>query len=302
MTTTATPPPPPAPPVTPGEAPSPAAEPALAPFEREGLLDRWSDPIALLVAAGVLAVTALLPWAIKSVVTLPLALLLPGHALLAALDRPDRALGTGGRVALRVVSSLAMISLTVLAVGSAIGVSQESVIAGVWIATSLAALAGWNRALPTRAETPGPHWTQSGVVLVLTALVALVVVVGALILLPDPLDAPYSRMSVAGSTKASGSPIRVTSGTTASARVQVENGTGRARSYRVIPAIDGGALWKAPKVQLGPGETWTGTIEGTIPRDACLSRLTVALASNGKPAGVAPLVLYVRNEAGKACD
>ena len=305
MTTTAPPPPPPAPPAAPpsaGEAPSPVGDPGPARLGREGLLDRWSDPVLLLVAAGALAVMALLPWAIKSVVTLPLALLLPGHALLAALDRSDRSLGMGGRLALRVAASLAMISLTVLAVGSAIGVSQESVVAGVWIVTSVAALAGWNRAVPTRAETPGPHWTQSGVVLALTALVALVVVVGALVLLPDPLDAPYSRLSVAGSTKASGSPIRVTSGTTASVRVQVENGTGRSRSYRVIPAIDGGALWKAPKVQLGPGETWTGTIEGTIPRDACLARLTVALASNGKPAGVAPLVLYVRNEGGRACD
>lgn len=303
MTTTAPPPPPPAPPPPPFDpGPPPAVEPAAAEAVAPGLLDRWSDPVLLLISGGVLAVLALLPWAAKSVVTLPLALLLPGHALLAALDRPDRALGTGGRIAARVVLSLAAVSLTVLAVGSVAGVSRASVVAGTWMFVSVAALASWNRDVPTRAETPGPHWTQSGVVLAMTALVALVVVVGALVLLPDPLDRPFSRLSVAGTTKASGSPIRVDSGTTASIRVQVENGTNRSRSYRVIPAIDGGALWKAPRVQLDPGERWTGTIKGKIPKDACLSRLTVALASNGEPAGVAPLVLYIRNEAGGACS
>jgi hypothetical protein len=288
------------PPVT---EPVPVAGPAphAGVVGHQGLLDRWSDPILLLVAAAVLAVVGLLPWAVKSVVTLPLALLLPGHALLAALGRPDRAIGTGGRIALRVVASLAVVSLTVLAVGSVVGVSRASVVAGTWMVVSIAALASWNRVAPTRAETPGPHVTQSGVVLGLTALVGVIVVVGALVVLPDPLDSPYSRLSVTGTSKASGSPILVDSGTTATVRVQVENGTGVARSYRVIPAIDGGALWKAPKVRLGPGETWSGTIKGKIPKDACVSRLTVALASNGKPAGVAPLVLYIRNEAGDAC-
>lgn len=279
----------------------PVPPPPAPPAEHQGLLDRWSDPTLLLVAASVLAVAGLVPWAIKSVVTLPLALFLPGHALLAALDRPDRSVGTGGRIAVRVVLSMAIVSLTVLAVGSALGVSRATVVGGVWMVTSIAALASWNRDVPTRSETPGPHWTQSGVVLGLTALVGLVVVVGALVILPDPLDSPYSRLSVTGTTKASGSPIVVDSGTTASVKVQVKNGTGKTRSYRVIPAIDGGALWKAPKVRLGPGETWSGTIKGKIPKDACMTRLTVALASNGEPAGVAPLVLYIRNEAGDAC-
>lgn len=284
-------------------APAPAATAELpaVPAEHQGLLDRWSDPTLLLVAASALAVLGLLPWAAKSLVTLPLALLLPGHALLAALDRPDRSIGTGGRIALRVVLSMAVVSLTVLAVGSVFGVSRASVVAGVWLVVSIAALAGWNRDVPSAAATAGPHWTQSGVVLALTALVGVIVVIGALVLLPDPLDSPYSRISVTGTSKTSGSPIVVDSGTTASVRVQVENGTGTTRSYRVIPAIDGGALWKAPKVRLRPGETWSGTIKGTIPKDACMSRLTVALASNGKPAGVAPLVLYIRNEAGDAC-
>lgn len=51
------------------------------------------------MGAGLMAVFGLLPWAAKTVVTLPLALVLPGHALLAALNRPDRGLGAGGRIA-----------------------------------------------------------------------------------------------------------------------------------------------------------------------------------------------------------
>ena len=268
---------------------------------QEGLFDRWSDPVTMLIAAGVLVLIALLPWAVRSVITLPLALMLPGHALLAALDRPDRGLGAGGRIALRIILSTAAISLAVLAVGSVAGVSRASVLAAVWMFSSIAALASWNRAVPTAAQSAGPRWTQSGVVLVLTAVVALVVVVGALVLLPEPLNGPFSRISVTDTSKASGSPIRVRSGTTASVRIQVRNETGKTLSYRIIPAIDGGAQWKAPKVRLGSGEQWTGTIEGKVPKDACISRLTVALAANGKSAGVAPLVLYVRNEAGKAC-
>lgn len=299
MTTTSLPPPPPPPPSA-QAAPAPTSEVA-PPAVPQGLMDRWSDPTLMLVGAGLLAVLGLLPWAAKSIVTFPLAMVLPGHALLAALDRPDRGIGTGGRIALRIVLSMAAISLSVLIVGSAVGVSRASAVAAIWMFTSLAALAAWNRDVPSRAESMGPRWTQSGVVLVLTAVVGVVVVIGALVVLPQPRQDPYSRISVTGTSKASGSPIVVRSGTSASVRVQVENGTGKQQTYRIVPAIDGGALWKAPKVELGPGERWSGTIEGKIPKGACVSRLTVALAANAKPAGVAPLVLYIRNEAGKAC-
>lgn len=267
----------------------------------EGLLDRWSDVTLILIASALLAVVALIPSAIKAPVTLPLALLLPGHALLAALGRPDRGLGTGGRVALRVVLSLAAISLVVLAVGSVLGVSRATVIGSTWAFTSVAAMVSWDREVPTVQESAGQRFTQSGVFLLLTAVVSVIVVVGALIFLPQPRSVAYSSISVAGTTKTSGSPLRIRTGRTATVQVAVFNGTGKTMNYRVIPAIDGGAAWSAPKVHLAPGERWSGTVKGRIPKEACLSRLTIALAANGKDSGVKPLVLYVRNETAKAC-
>lgn len=267
----------------------------------EGLLDRWSDPTTILIAAGVLALVSLIPSAIKAPLTFPLALLLPGHALLAALERPDRGLGTGGRLALRVILSITAILLMILVVGSLFGVSTATIVGSTWAFTSIAALVSWDREVPTAEATASARWTQSGVLLVLTAIISVVVVVGALILLPEPRPTPYSALAVAGTTKSSGSPIRVRSGRTATVEVEVQNGTTRTMNYRVIPAIDGGAAWEAPKVNLAPGERWTGTVKGKIPKDACLSRLTIALAAEGKDSGVAPLVLYVRNEATDAC-
>lgn len=284
--------------------PPPTAEqpPAAAPPEpAPTVLDRWSDPTLILIAAGVLALVSLLPWAVRSVVTLPLVLVLPGHALLAALDRPDRTMSGGGRVALRIVTSLATIALVVLAVGSLLDVSKLTVIGGLWAFTSLAALVGWNHELPGAETGRTNHWTQSGVLLAVTALVAIVVVAAALLFLPEPRNEPYSRLSLTGTSQASGSPLRVRSGRTASVEVEVENGTTKTVQYRVIPAIDGGRAWEAPKVRLEAGERDTVTVEGIITADACLSRLTLALSANGEPTDVAPLVLYVRNEAGDAC-
>jgi len=266
-----------------------------------GLLDRWSDPTVVLVAAGALAVASLIPWAVKAPFTLPLALFLPGHALLAALDRPDRTLTAGPRVALRVALSMAIVSLVVLAVGWALGVDRFTVIGSVWLFTSLAALAAWNRDLPSTEASAGPRFTQSGVLLALTGAIAVVVVVGALVFLPRPRDPAYSQISFTGTTRTSGSPIVVRSGRTAEVKVAVVNGTSKTITYRVIPAIDGGAVWRAPKVRLGPGDRWSGTVKGVIPKEACLSRLTVSLAANAETSGVSPLVTYVRNEAGDAC-
>lgn len=292
MTTTLGPPSPPS--LPPIDADAPEAHPP-------GLLDRWSDPLVMLVAAAVLAVVGLIPSAIKAPITLPVVLLLPGHALLAALDRPDRTLGAGPRIALRMVLSLAVVSLAVLAVGWVVGVGELSAVGSIWAVTSIFALAAWNRDLPTDAASAGPRWTQSGVLLAVTGLVAVAVVAIALLVLPEPRDEPFHRVAFAGSTKASGSPIVVSSGRTAAATVQVANGTDRTITYRVIPAIDGGLVWPAPRLRLRPGDVETVRVSGRIPRDACLSRLTVALAADGEDSGVAPLVTYVRNEAGDAC-
>lgn len=268
----------------------------------ERTIDRWSDPNLLLVLAAVLALAALLPTAARALITLPLALLLPGHALLAALDRPDRVLTSGARVALRVALSTALVSLSVLLIGAAFGVNRVTVIIAVWVVCSLAALAAWGRVVPARRAAAGSTVTQSGVLLALAVVAAMGVVAVALALLPAPRDAPYSRIALWGTSRSSGSPLVVSSGRTAEVQVEVENQTGRERVYRVIPAIDAGLVWKAPEIRLRDGERWRGTVEGRIPEDACVSRLTIALARGGRDSGVRPLVLYLRNEAGDACD
>lgn len=276
----------------------PTVDPAI---QVGGPLDRWSDPTAMLVAAGVLLVAALLPWAIKSVITFPLALLLPGHALLAALDRPDRELSGGARVALRVVLSMATISLVVLVTGAVFGVDRFSVLIGVWLFCTIAAFLAWGQE-PVATRSDGHHrWTQSGVLLALTGVVAVIVIALALAVLPEPRDQSFSSLALTGTTKASGFPLRVRSGTTAELEVEVRNGTRARRTYRVIGAIDGGAAWDAPDVVLDPGERGTVKVKGPIPKDACLSRLRLSLSANRQDAGVRPLIVYVRNEAGDAC-
>jgi uncharacterized membrane protein len=269
--------------------------------EAAGPLDRWSEPTVLLVAAGVLLVVALVPWAIRSIVTFPLALLLPGHALLAALDRPDRSLSGGARVALRVVVSLAAISIVVLAVGAVFGVDRFSVLIGVWLFSTICGFIAWGYEVPT-ARAEGRHgWTQSGVLLAITGIIAVVVVAVGLAVLPEPRQEPFSSLGLAGTTKASGFPLRVRSGTTAELEVEVRNATDQRATYRVIGAIDGGAAWDAPEVVLDPGEREVVDLEGPIPADACIARLRISLSANREDAGVRPLIVYVRNEAGDAC-
>lgn len=263
--------------------------------------DLWSDPALLLIAGAVLAAASLAPTVGRSVVTLPLVLILPGHALLAALNRPDRTLSASGRFAIRVALSLAVVALVVLLVGWLFSVERPAVVTGLWLANSASAFAAWRHPLPRRSAVAASPFTQSGVLLGLAALLTVGAVAVGVILLPEPRVTPYSRLSLDGPSRDVDSPVVVTKDADPEIRVEVENGTGETVSYRVIPSIDGGFNWDSPKAVVKAGETWSGTITGPLPADACEVRLRVALSADGKESGVAPLVLYIRNERGEAC-
>lgn len=264
--------------------------------------DEWSDPTLVLAAAGVLALVALVPHPARSLVTLPLALVLPGHALLAALDRPDRRLPGGGRLALRAVLSLAALSLVTLAVGWLVGVGKLAVVTGSWAFASACAIAAWRHPPPARRARHRSPFTQSGVLIGLASLGIVAVVAAAVLLLPEPRQEPFNRLALTGGARDLGNPVATTTAATApDIEVEVENGTGSTASYRVVPAIDAGHAWEAPEASLEPGETHTFTVSGPLPRGACVSRLTITLSVDGEDSGVAPLVLYLRDEAGTAC-
>jgi hypothetical protein len=262
---------------------------------------RLEDPMAVLGAAMVMAVVAVLPLGpVRAVVNLPLLLLLPGHALLVALRSPDAGLELAGRVAARVAASLALVGVSLLAVGSVVDLSRTVVVLTIWAVVVALGLVAVARPRPDPVAAGPTVWTQSGVLLGLAAGLTTVLVVAGVAVLPEPRQEPYSRLSVSGETRDAGTPLLVT-GRTAVVHVEVENGDDEAHRFGVVAAVDGGAQWESVARRIGPGETWTGAVEGRVPADACLSRLRISLTRDGEPSDVNPLILYLRDERGDAC-
>ncbi len=265
---------------------------------------RLEDPAVVLGAAMVMAVVAVLPLgAGRAVINLPLLLLLPGHALMVALRGPDAGLELAGRIGVRIVASLSLLGLALLAVGSVIDLGRTVVVLTVWAVVVALGLVGVARGRAVEPEgAPAAVWTQSGVLLGLAGVVTTALVVAGVALLPEPRQEPYARLSVAGETRDAGTPLVLEEGNDVVVHVEVENGDeDDAHRFGVVAALDGGGQWDSVAKRIGAGATWTGAIEGDVPADACLSRLRVSLTRDGEPAGVNPLILYIRNETGDAC-
>lgn len=283
---------------TPTLTPEPA--PPRAP---RSLGERLEDPAVVLGGAMLMALVAVVPLGpLRAVVNLPLVLLLPGHALLVALGSPDRGLELAARLAGRVVASLALVGLALLAVGSVVDLHRLVVVLVIWALVVALGFAGVARSRPVAPSAAGSTvWTQSGVLLALAAVVTTVLVVAGVALLPAPRQDPFSRLAVTGATRDAGSPLRI-AGSKTTIELEVENGDDEGHRYGVVAAIDGGAQWESVAQRLDPGETWTGSIEGKVPADACLSRLRISLTRDGEPADVNPLILYLRRDTGDACS
>lgn len=250
----------------------------------------------MLVPLGALALHAgaLLPVSpLRALLVVPLALLLPGYALLRALLAPALPGDRVVRLWLACILSLAMYPLLALVLSCCgLRLTTMHVLAGLdlehaLLATIILARSVWyasrapgdlRRVSRTDWRAPVRHlWCSASHVprLLVPALVLLPVLAGAYALVKGTPPSPFSQLSLAGNwAHLAGS---VTPSTLLQVPVVVGNHSGRRRTYRLSADVDGQVRRPTRVLTLPAGAGWSGQIAGVVPDDGCVHRVRVLL-------------------------
>ena len=284
---------------------------------------------ALLAATAALSLGVAVPVPpLRALIALPLALLVPGYALVLALFRRRAPLDTAPLLALVTLLSTAFYPLLALALhGIGLPLSSETVLAGTDVAVLVLAVL-------TRARAPSPSTirpivgTEAGqsahTALVISPStgpaahsaaagaayrggacaapwglgIALTIVCGGLGLigatraLPTAPAAPYTAFYLSGRWSRLSSVVLVAPGHRLAVTIGVANNTGRRQTYRLSPLLDGDH-WRAYSLTVAAGGAWAGTVSGRVPAGGCLRRLTLTLHRRGSVTPLRPLILWV---------
>jgi uncharacterized membrane protein len=268
-------------------------------------------PVRLLLAAlGVMNLGVLAPLpALRATLTLPPALLVPGYAMVMAVfgQRPRRDwLPTLALAALLSMATYPLVALALYA--AAIPIRTGSVMAGtdgtVALLAAMAALRT-RRGRPAttisgepfiRATVVHSPWNGARGGVLFAALVAIVMaaLAGTMALLPAPRDQPYTQFYLAGSWAHLSAIVRARAHQRLVVDLGIVNQTHRRQRYQIVPRLDGGPRWPGRVVTVPAGRTWTGSVDGDVPRDGCVHRLSIDLRVGRNGNALRPLILWVR--------
>jgi hypothetical protein len=203
----------------------------------------------------------------RAVLGVPFVLLIPGHALLLATG--GWSVDAGWRLLLTLAMSLASAIAAVLllqAVGGRITGERIATVLAILVVVATLAGAMWPRAdrgVPTGSLSQGALWS-------LTAALALVVCVAAVMVLSRPVEndrtAPYTQLWA----------IRSSSG---SVRIGVRSFEKQDERYRLRIQEVGGA-GETRMLDLRPGQTWRHTRVGRGKERPQLLTITLSKATN----------------------
>jgi uncharacterized membrane protein len=252
---------------------------------------RTSPPARIFLALNLLALGLVMPQPLRAVIVLPLVLLLPGYAVFSSLGlaaRRDPVLTAGASVAL----SLVIVPLVTLALWAVAGEVEPAQVTIVLAVIVLAPAVVGLQPLVSRKREPVVG-SPAGLLRILAVFtVGVLLVVGLVSFLPGQRNAPFTEAALAGSWAEIDQAVRVQPDQPVSVDVMVTNRTGRDQTYAVEPEL-AGATWRGATVDLGPGQTWTGAVEGTVPAGGCLHRLRVGVRpASGATALEGPTVWF----------
>jgi len=268
----------------------------------------------LLAALGVMNLGVLVPLpALRAMVTLPLALLVPGYAVMMAVfgHRPRR--DAPLTLAFTVLLSMATYPLMALALyAAAIPIRTGSVMLST---DGLVALLVAMAVLRTRRErrittvsvvpfvtTAGLRspWNgaRGGVLFAALVAIAIAALAAALPLWPAPTDQPYTQFYLAGSWAHLSTIVRARSHQKLVVGLGIINQTHRRQSYQIVPRLDGGPGWPGRTVTVPGGRSWTGSMSGYVPADGSVHRLSIALRVSRNGKALSPLTVWVRGAPG----
>jgi hypothetical protein len=284
-------------------APSLAATPAVRLTAR-----MLGHPAVIGAGALVMAGAAwLLPDPLRAVLVVPLALLLPGHALLCAAVGYEGVGELPLRVALTVLLSLAIYPLLALAVHkTGLGdLTRTSVVVSVGAVSVVAALVGRLRFPPTEgwpSSPPLPDGLRAagqGTALAGVAALSLALAVWAL---PDRTPQRFVALGFDGTTAQVRGPVATPRGGPATVAVRIRNHDGADRQFVLRAWVDGGPTWPAVRLRVRDSEEWRGRLRGPVLPSGCLQRLRIRLEPvDGPSVRVRPLKLYFAATDGLPC-
>ncbi|MGC1238348.1 MAG: DUF1616 domain-containing protein [Acidimicrobiales bacterium] len=257
----------------------------------------------LLIAAALLTGGSFVPVpAVRAVMVLVPALLLPGTALLFGLRALRGRWDLAPTLALGVITSLAFYPLGALLIYVVrLRLTTLSVVVEVdaFLVLMLAiGLMGRKREQPERplleAQTAdgigGRRW---GVwVIAVTATCAGVLILGLLVL-PKATPVPYTEFYFTGATAKLGGTVTVAPGAKVVIPITVKNRAGAKTLYHVRAELDGSAFALDP-VSVPKSGTWSGSIEGTIDQPGCLHHLVIDLINQTGDSTAASLDLWIQ--------
>lgn len=254
-------------------------------------------PAALVAAAVAMTAATALTTPLRAVLTLPIALVAPGAAIVLAARGRSASQDLGTDIALAVVLSFATwVLVALLLFVCSIRLETRSVVAsGDIVIVSAAALAHVRlRRVPPRFAPRSPASARPPLLLAAAIAAAVAVIVGLPHLLPTHAPAPYSSVSLAGDWARVSSPIRVGAGRRVVVPVEVDNRTRVSHSYVLRPSMKG-ATWRGQRIVLRPGASWIGAVSGRVPAGGCLRRLAIELAERGARDPVGTLSIWFQS-------
>lgn len=267
--------------------------------------------VVVLVLCGALLMSlgAFLPIAaLRVVLVMPLALFLPGFAMIVALFGVRPRLDVVVLAALSTLLSMAIYPLVGLALYyAAVRLSTISVVTAMDVVlllllgvTVVRANSGWlgDGPYPTirEARARPSVWQGSRGVLLFAAIVA---VVGASVLvaaqfLPQAKKDTFTQFYLSGQWSHDQSTASLAPGRRQTVTVGITNQTRQRHVYRLLPTLDGSPSWIGSSVTLSPGRSWTGAVSGFVPASGCVHRLSIQLVQDGTQLPLDDLVVWLQ--------
>lgn len=261
---------------------------------------RGGAALPLLAGAGAMTAGLALEGPLRAAVELPLALLLPGAAILVAA-RGARPARPASDVGLALVLSFA----TWMAIALGCHILQQlytttAVIVGADLVVVACAAICLLRGTPLTTLTGSAAGRVPGAQLLAYAL-AVVAVIGIVAVAtrsgppPAPYAGPYTEIALAGPWASVRSAVAVTGGSgPVSVELSVANHTDSVKTYEVVPVMRG-SRWEPQTFALEPGASWRGVVRGTVPAGGCLHRLLVTVGEAGASKTTGSVTLWFQN-------
>lgn len=268
--------------------------------------------LAMSVAALALSLGVLVPQTlVRASIVFPVAILLPGYALLLLAFGSDRRIDWLPALSMSALLSMAFYPLaglllaalsiapSTLSAAGAVDVLVASVLTirllHDGLRSRLVHHPSWLPGEPPKSSTAkiGLSPLRVFILTSLTLILAAIALGVAVHLEPKAVATPFSQFYLTGSWSHVTAPVSTRPGGPLNVSLGITNNTHNTQTYRIEARIDGKTSWPAETVRLPDRAEWAGLLGGEMPREAGLHELIITLQRGDRPVGT--LTLWLEN-------